>query len=256
MVSNGYKIREDDIRRLKETGLENIGISIDGMEKNHNYIRGRDDAFDEIRKTLAMLRKHEVSCGVVTSLIQRNVRDLERMYGFLVGQGVSVWQLQLVNPMGNMLHSDEKMINTKKIRKITSFIREKNKDRTMVVIAADSIGYFDENEVYIRGTRSPLCYWTGCQAGTASIFIDSVGNVKGCGSLYSDVFIEGNVRSSTLQAIWNDPSAFAYNRHYTPDLLEGKCGTCDMSDVCKGGCRSSNYFNTGSLYKNVYCSYS
>jgi len=86
-----------------------------------------------------------------------------------------------------------------------------------------------------------------------SIFIDSVGNVNGCGALYADVFIEGNVRKTSLADIWNDNSTCAYNRKFTTDLLTGMCEGCDVGDVCKGGCRSSNYFSTNSLYTNAFC---
>jgi len=123
----------------------------------------------------------------------------------------------------------------------------------MIVIAAESIGYLDENETYIRGRSSPICCWEGCSAGISNIFIDSVGNVKGCGALYSDVFIEGNVRNTSLAAIWNNKNAFAYNRNFSTDLLSGKCEGCDAGDVCKGGCRSSNYFSTKSLYSSAFC---
>jgi radical SAM protein with 4Fe4S-binding SPASM domain len=139
------------------------------------------------------------------------------------------------------------------VRQVVDFIRDKNRDRRMVVIAADSIGYFDDNEAYVRGRSSPICCWGGCAAGISSVFIDSVGNIKGCGALYADVFIEGNVRKTSLADIWNNKNNFAYNRNFTVDLLSGKCKGCDVGDVCKGGCRSSNYFSTKSRYSSAFC---
>ncbi len=54
------------------------------------------------------------------------------------------------------------------------------------------------------------------------IGIDSVGNVKGCESLYSDEFIEGNLRLQSLAEIWYGVENFAYNRAFHPDKLEGR----------------------------------
>ncbi|MCK5131406.1 MAG: radical SAM protein [Candidatus Sabulitectum sp.] len=253
IVTNGYKIGESEIEQIKRAKLINVGISIDGMESNHNRIRGKDDAFQHLQNTLGLLSREGITAGAVTSLMKFNCADLEDLYIFLLEHGVQVWQLQLVSAMGNMADRCEFVTSPGQVRQITEFIRDKNRDRQMVVIAADSIGYFDENETYIRGGSSPICCWGGCAAGITSAFIDSVGNVKGCGALYSDVFIEGNVRKTSLADIWNNKNGFAYNRKFTTDLLSGMCEGCDVGDVCKGGCRSSNYFSTKSLYSNAFC---
>jgi radical SAM protein with 4Fe4S-binding SPASM domain len=126
----------------------------------------------------------------------------------------------------------------------------------MIVVAADSVGYYlDDTECQIRGRSQPICVWEGCQAGITSIFIDSAGNVKGCGALYDDAFIEGNVRQEPLARIWDDECRFSYNRGFQRQLLQGRCRNCDVAEACMGGCRASNYFTTGSLYENAYCSH-
>lgn len=100
-----------------------------------------------------------------------------------------------------------------------------------------------------------LCVWRGCQAGLKMIGIDSAGNVKGCESLYADEFIEGNLRDHTLRELWSREDGFAYNRRFHESKLTGQCAGCDKGPVCRGGCRGSNYFSTGSLYENAYCCY-
>ena len=80
-----------------------------------------------------------------------------------------------------------------------------------------------------------------------------MGNVRGCESLYDEVFIEGNLRERPLRDIWEDENAFAYNRRFTPDRLTGKCGSCELGELCAGGCRSHNYFAGGKLYENRLC---
>jgi radical SAM protein with 4Fe4S-binding SPASM domain len=253
IVTNGYRIRDAEIAQIRNAGLANVGISIDGMEANHNRIRGRTNAFARVRQSLDVLSAAGIPVGAVTSLMRFNCADLEDLFHFLCDRGVRVWQLQLVSAMGKMEGRNDLLVGPRQARKLTDFIREKNRERRMLVIAADSIGYFDDNEAYIRGNDSPICCWSGCKAGIASLFIDSVGNVKGCGALYSDDFIESNVRDTSLTDIWNAQGSFSYNRKFTTDLLAGKCGGCDVGDVCKGGCRSSNYFSTGSLYASAFC---
>jgi radical SAM protein with 4Fe4S-binding SPASM domain len=253
LMTNGYKVGETEISHIKRGQLINVGVSIDGMEKNHNLIRGKKDSFARIKRTLDLLNQERIPIAVVTSLLDFNYYDLDELYGFLIENGVQLWQLQLVNAMGNMANKKELIIKSEKIPPLIEFIREKNKDSHMVILAADSIGYYNDDEAFIRGNRAPLCYWEGCQAGISAICIDSTGNIKGCGALYSNKFIEGNLRERSLTDIWNDPNCFSYNRRFSPKLLSGKCKDCTMGDVCQGGCRASNYFMTGSLYENMFC---
>jgi MoaA/NifB/PqqE/SkfB family radical SAM enzyme len=107
IVSNGYKIGESEVEQIKRAQLINIGIWIDGMESNHNRIRGRRDAFLRLRNALELLNKKGISIGAITSLMKFNCADLEDLYVFLLEYGVQVWQLQLVSAMGNMADRDE-----------------------------------------------------------------------------------------------------------------------------------------------------
>ena len=254
IMTNGYRMGKVHIRQIKHAKLANVGISIDGMAENHVRVRRRPDGFSQVTKALDLLWQEGIPSGVVTSLLEFNYQDLDQMYDFLVEHHVEIWQLQLVNPMGNMAGNKTLIISPEKIPSITRFIRRKNRERRMSVIAADNIGYFDQNEYYIRGARAPICCWEGCQAGITGVFIDSVGNIKGCGAMYDDAFIEGNVRERSLTDIWNDDGCFAYNREFDAGMLTGKCGDCSLGDVCRGGCRASNFFATGAMYENQFCS--
>ena len=256
IITNGYRVDKKEIDQIKYANLTNVGVSIDGNELIHNLIRRNKHSFEHIRKTLDLLNLADIPIGVITSLIEMNYPEMEPVYQFLIQNNVKVWQIQLVNPMGNMAGKNDLILDRKHIPSLIDFIREKNKDRKILVLAADNIGYYyDDSESYIRGASSPFCFWQGCQAGLSTVFIDSTGNVKGCGALYADTFIEGNLKKNSLAEIWNNQDNFSYNRKFKTELLEGGCRDCDIGDVCKGGCRASDYFNTGSLYENAFCAH-
>lgn len=253
IVTNGYRLGEPQIDELRRARLVNVGVSIDGMEASHNRVRARGDAFRHIRRTLDLLNREGIAINVVTCLTRFNCGELEELYRFLLEHNVQVWQLQLAVAMGNMAEQAELVVTRAQVREVIRFIRRKSCEMKMAVIAADCIGYFDENETYIRGRSSPLNFWGGCAAGISSVFIDSVGNVKGCGALYSDHFIEGNLREKSLAEIWNGAASFAYNRQFSTSLLCGMCDGCDVGHLCQGGCRSANFFTTGSLHSSAFC---
>jgi radical SAM protein with 4Fe4S-binding SPASM domain len=256
LISNGLRIGEREVSQIRFANLSNIGISIDGTEAIHNVIRGNKNSFHKIQESIKLLNQAEIPIGAVTSLMGMNYPALEDLYQFLIDSQISLWQIQLVNPMGNMADKRTMILDENLIPDLINFIKEKNKERRILIIAADNIGYFyDNSEVYIRGTMSPLCYYSGCKAGLNTCFIDSVGNVKGCGALYDEKFIEGNLRQERLSEIWNNPGKFSYNRKFNTGMLTGICKECDVASECKGGCRASNYFNKNSLYENAYCAH-
>ena len=74
-----------------------------------------------------------------------------------------------------------------------------------------------------------------------------IGNIKGCESLYSDEFIEGNLREESLSEIWYKEDNFAYNRNFDISMLTGSCKGCDKGAICRGGQRGVILQQTQSL---------
>lgn len=262
IITNGYLINKNKdsidsnaLAQIKYARLANVGISIDGMAESHNYIRNVPDSFEKALNALDVLREEGIPTGVITSLVDSNVEDLEPLYNLLVEKGVTIWQIQIVAPMGNMSGKKEQLINPSKMPLITKFVREKRFDQKMEIFAADNVGYFDENELYMRSRPGEYCTWQGCQAGMSVVGIDSAGNISGCESLKAPEFIEGNLREESLYDIWNKEGNFAYNRNFDASMLTGACKDCDKGSICRGGCRGACYFTTDHKYENPYCCY-
>jgi MoaA/NifB/PqqE/SkfB family radical SAM enzyme len=222
IMSNGYRLDAYHIKQIRHARLTNVGISLDGMEKNHNLIRGRADAFAQAVKTLELLGEEGIPSAVVTTLLDCNYGDLEELYVLLVEMGVSLWQIKLGNPLGDLAGKSSLFLEPGKIPQLSRFVGKKNREGKMAVVVADGVDCVDGNESYLRDRKSPASCWGGCQAWINSAFIDSVGNIRGCGSLYGEVFIEGNLRERSLVDIWNDESCFAYNRAPDSTLLPGE----------------------------------
>ncbi|MFX0195895.1 MAG: radical SAM/SPASM domain-containing protein [Candidatus Hodarchaeota archaeon] len=257
IITNAFRLEDKEVDQIRYANLANVGISVDGMEKNHNRIRNNSTSFDKVLRAFQRLREERIPSAVVTSLLNFNLDDLEPMYKLFMREGVNYWQLQIATAMGSMLGEsvDDLLLNPNKIPWITSFIKRTRRDQMIRMFAADNIGYYDENELYLRNAPGTLSPWKGCQAGLRVVGIDSVGNVRGCQALYAEQFIEGNLLEESLSNIWHKDGGFAYNRQFSQTMLTGKCARCDKAQICRGGCRSSCYFTTGRLYENIYCCY-
>jgi len=255
IITNGFVMGDKQISQIKAGGLGSVAVSIDGMEANHDRIRNVRGSFRRAIAALDRLREEGMRVSVVTCITDFNYGDLEELYKLLVEHGVLAWQLQLASPMGNMNANRGYLIDPAVLPGITRFIRQKRHEGEIRTYAGDNIGYYDENEMYLRSFPGRVAVWEGCQAGIKVVGIDSVGNVKGCESIYTEEFIEGNLREETLDVIWNKEGNFSYNRNFNLNMLTGRCARCPKAALCRGGCRGTNWFNRGKLHESAYCCY-
>lgn len=250
IITNGYLFTEELIQKLKEVHIESIAISLDGPEKVHDEYRQKG-SFQRASQAIDVLTKHEIPVSVITTLHSQNVSCLESFYDFLKTKPIHAWQLQACSPMGNAAKGQ---IDYRfDFGTVIKFVESHMFDAPFRMGIADNIGYYTDSEGYLRGNLSGKAKFFGCRAGLSSIGIDSVGNVRGCESMYDARFIEGNLRERTLKEIWESPDAFVYNRRFRPEMLTGACGECKYGAYCAGGCRSYNYFTHGKLYESSGC---
>lgn len=250
IITNSFIFREELIADLKKAGVESISVSIDGPREIHDKYR-QNGSFDRAVKAVEVLFEAGIPVSIISTLNHENVEYLETLYGILSGYHIYAWQLQACSPMGNAAKNGIDYAFDPK--RVIQFVEEHAAGSEFALGIADNIGYFTPSEGSLRGNLSGKAYFKGCAAGIASVGIDSVGNVRGCESMYDERFNEGNIRNQTLREIWENPDNFAYNRKFTPDLLTGRCSTCEMGRYCAGGCRSYNYFVHGRLYEAPAC---
>ena len=250
IITNGWLFSRENIRALKNTGIESVAVSLDSPRQVHDRYRQKG-SFARAVKAIRELSENQIPVTVISTLNHENTKMLPKFYDFLKRLPIRAWQLQACSPMGNAAISgvDHRFDFVGVLR----FVREQAPKSPFPIYAADNIGYYTPEEGYVRGSLSGKTGFCGCSGGIHTLGIDSVGNVRGCESMYADDFIEGNLRQKTLRQIWEDPNAFAYNRKFSPELLTGKCASCSFGGICRGGCRSYNYFVHWKLYESPCC---
>ena len=209
------------------------------------------NGFKMTPQIISELKRIKVESVAVSLDGTREVHDAYRRAGGRDRALSAVRTLSAANisPMGNA--GDNGVSVAFDAERVIRFVAETAPKAPFAVGVADNIGYYTPEEGRVRGREG--AYFTGCSAGLTAVGIDSVGNVRGCESMYDERFIEGNLRERSLIDIWTDPGAFAYNRRFTKEMLSGGCKKCPHGDICAGGCRSYNFFTTGRLYENCLC---
>ena len=250
IITNGFWMTDETVSKIKKTNVESVAVSLDGPEDVHDASR-QAGSYKRAVGAIERLCKEKIPVSVISSLRSDNAGRLDGLYETLKKYPIFAWQLQACSPMG--FANDNSVDVRFDVKKVIEFISRVKGDAPFSVGAADNIGYYTKEEGTLRGNDGS--YFSGCSAGLTTVGIDSVGNVRGCESMYDSRFIEGNLRERTLREIWEDENAFSYNRRFTKDLLTGKCEGCEYGEYCAGGCRSYNYFSGGKLYENPLCAH-
>ncbi|MBF0312145.1 MAG: radical SAM protein [Oligoflexia bacterium] len=241
LLSNGLLIPKciDDIVK---SPISQIAISIDGLKKTHEMIRGVRESFEIALSSLDLIKQKgqgRIITSVITTVSKWNIDELEDLYQVLSSRGIILWQIQRPSPHGQIDRNF--MLDSTDISRLYQFIHAKRELRknnpsinVMGVTAACNVTPF-----YKENTRSIGNDYTGCPAGLFCLGIEANGNVKGCLTQSSE-FIEGNIRERPLSTIWNDPHNFAYNRFFYEDKIKGSCQSC-------------NFVESDDHYNQSYC---
>lgn len=248
IITNGFLFNDEVLKDLKDVNIESVAVSLDSVEEVHDKYR-QGGSYNRAINAIEKLAGAGIMVTVISTLNSEAVKKLQSFYEVLYNMPIAAWQLQACSPMGNAAKSGIDF--SFDFGEVISFV-EKNRELAPFAIGiADNIGYYTEAEGTLRGNSSS-CF-TGCKAGLTVLGIDSVGNIRGCESMYDEKFIEGNIRERRLKDIWNDPDAFSYNRSFSADKLTGACSKCEYGRYCAGGCRSYNYFVHGKIYESPAC---
>jgi radical SAM protein with 4Fe4S-binding SPASM domain len=252
ILTHGLDLNREKIQEMKKIDISCIGISIDGLEPNHDYIRGKIGAFKKSLQTINLLNQADLKCNVITTVSSQNVSDLSELLCTLLSNNVNFWRLQPLIPIGRAIDTKALYLESQAVIQLGEFIKE-NKEKAhrhgLEIINADGLQYIFEEEKHQTSKM-----WRGCPAGWSTCGITSDGKIKGCLSM-PDELIEGDLRKNDLWDIWFDNDTFPYNRKYLTGQIGPNCIDCDMIELCKGGCSVNSYQATGKFHNDPYCFY-
>lgn len=249
ILTNGLSLKSDTVSNIKEAGISAVGISLDGLEQTHDYIRGHKGAFKHVIRSIKMLKQANINLIVITTVNALNIDELPMILQLLQSEGVHSWRVQPMIPIGRVRDFGDLGLEAKWIMDLVRFVRDYRpiaKAKGMRIICGDGLELVDENWIDMP--------WRGCPAGLVTCGITSDGKVIGCLSM-PDELVEGNLRKKSLWDIWFDPDSFAYTRRFSKSQLGPNCDSCDKSLECLGGCSTCSYAATGHFHDNPYCFY-
>ncbi len=242
ILTNGTLLDEATAKKLAEYSIKHVQISLDGLRRAHEDLRGKG-TFNPTIRAMKALRNEGIRFAVRTTATKESFRDIKKLADISVKLGAYKFGVIRFFPAGRgmaykddlMLNADEMLVLHKTIKNINNIYGHK------IDITADPCGFF-EGEVFkkLRDNKTIMC-----PCAKTWCLIKPNGIVSPCEIA---TFYAGNVRKNEFKKIWENAPIFKLFREFKPELLKGTCNACQHKDVCGGYCRALAILHNGDLY--------
>lgn len=241
MVTNGLALTPARLRGLLDAGLRTVSVSLDGFEKEHNYIRCNPRSYERALEALRMIvREPGLAYDVVTCVTGAMVPRLGEFRDMLLAEGVRAWRLFSIFPMGRAKNDPSLRMTDDQFREVLEFIRRTRREGQIDVSYACE-GFLGGYEAEVRD------HFYQCAAGVSVASIRVDGAISGCTSIRAN-FNQGNIYRDEFWDVWQNRFEPFRNREWA---RRGECSDCKMFRYCQGG-GMHLHGNDGEL---LYCHY-
>lgn len=227
MVTNGMLITDEVIRRMQETGMRTISVSLDGLPETHDRLRGVPGSHAMIVAALQKLRAAAFLQHIqVTTVVNRhNIGELEALREMLLPLHLDSWRVAIVDGIGRAAGQDSLLLGTEELRTYLDFIERFRSDPGLPVITSCS-HYLGDRDRSLG--REPFFCRTGKHVGS----ILANGDIFVCPNVPRiPELIQGNVRRDRFMQVWQE--GFRFFRD--PDSRRcGPCRDCPDWPACRG----------------------
>ncbi|MBF0386384.1 MAG: radical SAM protein [Candidatus Omnitrophica bacterium] len=258
--TNGTLITPGVARRIKDTGFEYIGVSLDGIGQNNDRFRGKRGAYDAalagIRNLVAVGQK----VGLRFTITGENYQDMLRLFDLVEQEAVNriCFYHLAYSGRGTDLRSND--LPAQETRRTIDHIFQwvislKDRGISKEVLTVDN--HADGAYLYLKvknqdPARAEAMYrLLRANGGNASGV--GIANIDNQGNVHADQFWQkvsfGNVRERSFGKIWTDTSHELMRQlKDRQPFLKGRCPKCKFLDICNGNLRVRAWAANGDIW--------
>ncbi len=230
--TNGVLVDEEWARFYKEKDWL-VGVSLDGPASQHDAYRVTNDgsgSYEKVIQGIGALRSKGVEFNILALLNDINVKKPKALYRWLVGEGFK--HLQFIP-----------CVETGSNGEVTGFSITPQEYGEFLVEVFDEWKR-DIPEVYVRDFEdlliglvtgeAPNCVYNG-KCGEYLV-VEHNGDAYPCDFFVERRWLLGNINQTGVEELYNGEAmnSFRENRK-----LHEKCGSCNHTALCHGGCLKS-----------------
>ena len=231
MSTNGSLLTKSMVKKMKDTNILSVNISIDGLKDTHEAFRKLPGYWEKIWDGVKMLQEEPAVpvIQVTTCATKKNLNELEDLYKFLVSKGIKYWRVLSVDANGRAIGNDDILLSGDDYNYLFDFIESKNNEHKMTEVTYGCSNYLGPN---LEGGRVREPYFF-CMAGIINASILSNGDIYVCPNLpRRKELIQGNITKDNFMDVWNNKFDFFRDPNRQANK---KCLSCYHWKYCLGG---------------------
>lgn len=236
-------VTHEALARLREAGVSRVALSLDGADAvTHDAFRGVPGSYARTFEILATARGLGIALQVNTTITRSNVRQVDAMANRLVREGITLWSVFFLVPVGRGLRTQR--ITPDQYEQVFDRLWHHAQHQPYGIKTTEAPHYRrfvlqrhgdpqrDPNgHVADRIQRAPL----GVNDGKGVMFISHTGQIFPSGFLPIEC---GRFPRDSIIEVYQHHPRFVALRDSTQ--LKGKCGACEFRSMC-GGSRARAY---------------
>jgi len=238
--TNGFFLDEYLLWELVDAGLNQIKVSIDGLQNCHDWNRG-EGSYEKALQTVINAKKLGIpNVILIMTLSNKNYDDLPKLLKLTIDLGVDFTMVEFL-PMGRATDKKDWCLTREQRKEIQRYLFNAQKTYGWEKIAFENRYIIAEDEYCKKVCADPsrpcgfFDFSVGCISGIYSYCITPQGKVVAGDVMTLEV---GDLKREKMSNIWKNADLFKLLRNR--ENLKGKCGNCIYKYVC-GGCRRSAY---------------
>lgn len=251
------KLTRDVLVRLKEHGVEGLGLSLDGSTSvRHDSIRGVPGTFERTLQALRWAGELGMPIQVNTLVAAETADDVPAIFDLLKSFAVTRWSLFFLISVGRgrvlqpvtPSRGEELMEWTYRTSRTAPFIVATTEAPSYRRVALERMRAEGLTGDQIKRTGAYRGF--GIRDGHGVMFVSHTGDICPAGFL---PLVGGNVRRDSVADAYRASPLF--QALHDPAQFQGRCGDCEYRVLC-GGSRARAYGASGNpLGEDPFCPY-
>ena len=228
VTSNGMLIDEKLVKKIEDTKMDTISISIDGLKETHEKFRKVPNSFDKILKGIKLLQNvpYIKTIQVTTVANKKNINELEDLYKLLIDIGIKNWRVVNCDPIGRAKDNFDILLDREDLKYLYKFIQEKNAEGKM------SVSYGCSHYLGAGLEHTVRNWYFICLTGLSTASILSNGDIFVCPNVpRRKELIMGNIRKDSFVDVWENKYEVYRHKRKT---VNAKCLKCSEYKFCGG----------------------
>ena len=219
--TNGLLINKEIAKKFNGLDLNTISISIDGLEKTHDHIRGSGN-FKKTIKKIKILRKYckTATLAIRTTINSLNINQYKELIKIAEKLSLDSIKFNPIHLFGRTKDNQYLLINQDQY---INFLKNVQKVKTKIKVELPKI---DNKKYWFVDFQG-----FGCHGGKETCNISPSGDFSPCTFLGNE-FVVGNIKNESFLNLWTKAKKIA--RFFGNEI----CNNCSEYKNCRGGCRS------------------